>query len=100
MRLCTPVDLNDQGVKDATQDLMCYQVQQVKGLCAENAPSNTNGVCNKEADCGGTREVTSFCDVQPKQQRVLGIHVNNEFLPELVDAVRTEELCLPSEVMP
>ncbi len=98
-RLCTPVDLNGQGMKDPTQDLLCYRVRQVKGsVCTENAPSNVGGVCQNEATCGGVQGVTSFCSVQAKYQPVTEIRVNNEFLPELVEAVRVDELCLPSEV--
>jgi hypothetical protein len=100
LRLCTPVELNDQGVKDASQDLLCYQTLQVKGLCAANAPTHGGEVCKKEADCGGTRGVTHFCVFQPKHQKVKEIHVTNEFLPELVDTTRTEDLCLPSQTIP
>ena len=96
-RLCTPVDLNEQGVKNSTQDLMCYQVRQVRGLCTAEAPANAGGVCKKESDCGGRRRETNFCALQPKHQQVKEIHVNNEFLPELVDTTRNEDLCLPSQ---
>lgn len=96
-RLCTPIDLDGQGVKSPTQDLMCYQVRQVKGLCTAEALVNAGGVCKKESDCGGTRRETNFCAFQPKHQKVKEIHVNNEFLPELVDTTRTEDLCLPSQ---
>lgn len=98
-RLCTPVELNGHAMKSPTQDLMCYQVRLVKGLCTENAPMPADSVCKKEAECGGVRGVTDFCAVQTKYQKVVEIRVNNEFLPELVDATRVDEVCVPSEVM-
>jgi hypothetical protein len=70
------------------------------GLGAANAPTNGGGACKKEADCGGTRGATNFCVFQPKHQKVKEIHVTNEFLPELVDTTRTEDLCLPSQTIP
>jgi len=33
---------------------------------------------------------------EPKHQKVLGIHVNNQFGPEQLDTVKEEELCVPS----
>jgi hypothetical protein len=96
-RLCTPVNKEDEGIKNPDTHLMCYQVKPVKGVCAEGAPQNEGQACKKEEDCGGTTGQTSSCVPQPKHERVLGIHVNNQFGPEQLDTIKEEELCVPSE---
>jgi hypothetical protein len=35
---------------------------------------------------------------QPKHAKILSIHVNNQFGPELVDTLKEEELCVPSTI--
>jgi hypothetical protein len=65
-RLCTPVDKNDEGIKNETNHLMCYEVKPVK------QPR------------------------QPKHTKVLGIFVNNQLAPEQVDTTKPAELCVPS----
>jgi hypothetical protein len=97
-RLCTPVELDGDAVKDETQNLMCYRVKATPKLCAVEAPANAGGVCKKEEDCGGVRRQTSFCQAQPKHARVKEIFISTELLPEQVDTLREEELCVPSGV--
>ncbi len=100
-RLCTPVEKEGVGgelteIQDPDTHLMCYRVVVVKGVCAEGSPQNAGGACKKEEDCGGTKDETTFCLVQPKHERVAGIHTNNQFGPERLDTIKEEELCLPS----
>lgn len=99
-KLCTPVDKDSGGFVNPDgengQHLMCYQVKQVKGVCAAGSTQNAGGSCEIEEDCGGTKDVTSFCVRQPKHIRVTSIHVNNQFGPEQLDTIKEEELCVPS----
>lgn len=99
-RLCAPVEANGATVKDATTSLLCYQARQTAKICAASAPSNAGGVCKQEDDCGGIRRQTSFCQAQPKFQKVTELFVSTALLPEQVDTLKEEELCVPSEVSP
>lgn len=76
---------------------MCYQIKAVKCLCAQTAPLNAGGVCQRGQDCGGTRGEMSLCVFQSQHEPVLGIYVNNKFGPELVDTIKEEELCAVNE---
>jgi large repetitive protein len=95
-RLCTPVEEDGEGIKQPGSSLLCYKVQPVSGLCLEGAPVHQGGECKKEEDCGGTAQVTTFCEFEPKGPSVPGIFVNNQFGPEQVDAIKEKELCVPS----
>ncbi len=66
--------------------LTCYQVKLVKGVCAAGSPQNE----------GGEKGVTAFCEAQPKHEKGVGIHTNNQFGPEQLDTIKEEELCVPS----
>ena len=66
-RLCTPVDKNDEGIKDESNHLMCYQVIPVK------QPRRS------------------------KHTSVSGIFLNNQIAPEIVDTVKEGEFCVPSQ---
>lgn len=71
-RLCTPVEKTFKGevdpIKNPTTHLMCYQA----------TPAKTD-------------------PPQPKHEKVLGTHVNNQFGPERLDTIKEEEFCVPSE---
>src|SRR5262249_19201871 len=95
-RLCTPVAKGTERIKHPSVHLLCYQAKPVKGLCAVGAPSNAGGVCSRESDCGGTKSVTSYCEFQLKYQTTTGIYMNNELGAGQLDAVKDEELCVPS----
>jgi hypothetical protein len=97
-RLCTPVDKNDEGIKNTGDALTCYSVRQVAKTCAAGAPENPVKACRKEKDCGGVRRQTRYCQIQPKHTKVLNIHLNNQFGPERVDTKREGELCVPSHI--
>jgi hypothetical protein len=94
--LCNPVDKEGEGVKDLDTHLLCYQAIPVPKLCASDAPTNPFGACKREQDCGGTPRQTSFCQRQPKHEKVLDLEVSNQFGSERLDTVRVEELCVPS----
>jgi hypothetical protein len=98
-RLCAPAAVNDGPVKDVTQNLLCYQVKATPKVCAPETPTNAGGVCKKEADCGGVQRQSTFCQAQPKHEKVTGVFVNTEVLPEQIDTIREDELCLPSQVL-
>jgi len=97
-RLCTPVDKNDEGIKNAGDALTCYSVWQVAKTCVAGAPQNPLKACRREKDCGGVRGQTEYCQIQPRHNKVLNIHLNNQFGPERVDTKREEELCVPSQI--
>jgi hypothetical protein len=94
-RLCVPVDKAGEGINNPAVHLQCYQAKAVKGFCAAGAPLNAGGACAKEATCGGTKGLTNFCEFQPKHERT-SVYVNNQFGPDQIDAVKEEELCVPS----
>jgi len=96
-RLCVPANKNGEGMQDPDAHLMCYQAVPVSKLCAAGARLNPGLACKAEADCGGTRSVTTLCLAQGKHQPVVGIFLTNQFGPEQMDTVREEELCVPSE---
>lgn len=96
-RVCTPTDKNDEGIKNASVGLMCYQAKAVKGVCAAGAPKNVGGACGKEQDCGGSKQ-THFCELRPKFQKVVGLFVNNQLGPEQVDTTKEDEFCAPSAI--
>lgn len=76
---------------------MCYQATVVPKVCTGDAPANAGNACKSEADCGGTVRQTSFCQPQPKPDKITGIHANNQFGPEQLDTLTVEELCVPSQ---
>jgi len=97
-RLCTPVEVEDSVVKDADISLMCYQARQTPKVCALTAPRNAGEACRLEEDCGGKQKKTNLCQAQPKFQKVKGLFVSTELLPEQVEAFKEDELCVPSTV--
>jgi len=97
-RVCTPTAADDQGIKDASEGLMCYKGTPVKGVCAAEAPSNSGGGCVREQNCGGTKQ-THFCAIQPKFQKAVGLFVNDQFGPGQVDTLKEDEFCVPSEIV-
>jgi len=64
--LCAPVSKNGEGIKNPTGYFLCHQAR-LSPAAPEDAPSPGRG-----------------------------LHVNDEFGPGLLDAVREEELCVPS----
>lgn len=68
-RLCTPVDMHNEGIENPAAHLMCYRTK-----AARQPP-------------------------QPKHVKVSGIFVNNQLAPEQVDAVKVDEFCVPSTVV-
>ena len=99
-RLCNPVDKAGEGIKDIDTHLMCYQVRRVNKVCADAANANTGEECKREPDCGGVQRETRFCVQQPKHEKVLNIHVSNQFGEERLDTIKEEELCIPSSKFP
>ena len=95
-RLCTPVDKNSEGIKNPEEHLMCYTVKPVRRICADDAPLNGGGECRNEQHCGGTKKVTAFCLKQLRREKVLGVHVSNQFGADLLDVIVEQELCVPS----
>jgi hypothetical protein len=63
-----------------------------------DAPSNAGGVCKKEEECGGVTRQTTLCAAQRKHAKVTELFVNTEVLPEQVDTLKEDELCVPSAV--
>ena len=95
-RLCIAAAKNDEAARHPDDHLLCYALKPSKGRCADDAPLNAGGGCKREADCGGTKRVTSFCAVQGKFAKVLALHTSNQFGSEQLDAVKDGEVCLPS----
>ena len=75
--LYTPVDKNDEGIKNPATSLLCYDVKPVRGICVDKAPTHQGAECETEDDCGGTQKVTNFCEFEPKGHKVPDIFVNN-----------------------
>lgn len=98
-RLCTPTIVEGDAVKDMKTQLMCYQVQPTPKVCTLQAPKNAGKVCGKETDCGGAQGQTTFCRAQPTHAQVKKVFVTTELLPEQVDTLKEDELCVPSEIM-
>ena len=96
--LCVPVDKNNEGIKNAGDALACYPVKQLAKVCAADAPQNPLGACKQEAQCGGVKRQTNYCRTQPKHDRVVNIHVSNQFGRERLDTKREEMLCVPSQI--
>jgi len=95
-KLCAPVDKNGEGMKKPDNRLMCYQVKLVKKTCQVGSPQHALGAGKREKDCGGVEGQTAFCVEQPEREKVVGIHTNNQFGPEVLDAGKELELCVPS----
>ena len=66
------------------------------GRCTDAAPVNPGGGCKKETDCGGTEGTSSFCVRQGRFASVSNVRTANQFGTEQVDALREDEICLPS----
>ena len=94
-RLCTPADTNGEGRRNADH-LLCYQVKTTTGRCTDAAPVNPGSGCKKETDCGGTKGTSSFCVRQGRFAPVSNVRTANQFGTEQLDAVREDEICLPS----
>ena len=97
-RLCFPSDKNGEGIKSAHAHLMCYSAKRARRRCADTAPQTPGAGCREEADCGGTKGVTSFCAKQSKFPKVFGVQLNNPFGPEVLDLRKEAEFCVPSTV--
>ena len=93
--LCTPADTG-QGVDDAATHLQAFQIKESKKTCAAGALSNTGGVCTTEADCGGTKKVTTFCQNTPKHAPQTHVQVDNELGTLVVDTVKPDRLLVPT----
>lgn len=98
--LCVPVEKNGEAVKHPTDHLVCYQVKAAKRRCAASAPANPLRACRRETDCGGTIRQTTLCAPQAKHAPVRGLHTHNQFGPEMLDALRDGEICLPGVRFP
>ncbi len=76
--------------------LMCYTANPLRKVCAKNSPENTFGNCLREEHCGGVSRQTTFCQSQPRHEKLSGIFVNNQFGTLQIDTIKEEELCIPS----
>ena len=90
----------DGGATKHDARLLCFQVAQTKGRCAENAPANPGGGCKKETDCGGTKGATTYCAVQPKFAQQTGRNVANDLDAGALDVKKDDVLCLPAVAGP
>ena len=90
-RLCTPTDKDNQdpGAENNPDHMMCYRVKLADKYCATSPFPD----CRNDTDCNSG---VSCIWKQDAQHRVVNIHVNNQFGPELLEAVRPRELCVPS----
>lgn len=72
-----------EGPVDPDGRLICYKGKAAKLHCQPGSPANALAPCKKEVDCGGTNDVTTFCDAQTKFSKVdadvLGWYVNDQF---------------------
>lgn len=99
VRLCTPVGVGGGATKHDAR-LLCFQVAQTKGRCAEAAPVNAGGGCKKETDCGGTKGSTTFCATQAKFAKHTGRNVANDVDAGTLDLSKEGVLCLPAVAGP
>jgi hypothetical protein len=90
-RLCLPADKNGEA-PDApghADHLMCYGVALAKKYC-DVAPYPG---CRSDADCGpGVACIAR----QPKVAKVPGVHLADQLLDQVVEAVKPQDLCVPA----
>ena len=67
-----------------------------KGRCADDAPQNAGRGCKKEADCGGTKGVTTLCILQPKLGPLSGLFATDQFGTTRMHVAKEDEVCVPS----
>jgi hypothetical protein len=98
--LYTPADKSGEGVQDPDTHLRGYLVSLTSKRCAADSPANPGGACAKEPDCGGTAQVTTFCQSQPKLVKQINLLVTNQFhsseSPLTLDAVKVDRLLVPT----
>lgn len=99
LRLCTPVGVGGGPTKHDAR-LLCFQVAQTKGRCAEASPLNAGGGCKKETDCGGTKGATTLCVPQAKFAKRTGRNVANDIDAGVLDLTKEDVLCLPAVAGP
>ena len=63
-----------------------------------DAPVNPLNACAKEADCGGTKGVISFCQVTPEHAMQRHIQVENQFGTLFVDTIKPDRLLVPTAI--
>jgi hypothetical protein len=90
-RLCLPADKNgeDPEAPGHADHLMCYGVTLAKKYC-DAAPYAT---CTTDADCG---PAVACILRQPRIPRMAGVHVADQLLEQVVEAVKPQELCVPA----
>ena len=94
-RLCVPTTVFGTPTRHA-EHLVCYQVKQTKGRCADGAPQNAGGGCKKEEDCGGVKGTTALCAPQGKFVPTIGLFTSDLFYGLQSDLKKEGEVCLPS----
>ena len=94
-RLCVPTNVFGTPPKHA-EHLVCYQVKQTKGRCADGAPSNAGGSCKKEENCGGAKGQTTLCAPQGKLVPTIGLWTADLFYGLQQDLTKDGDVCLPS----
>jgi hypothetical protein len=93
--LRAPTDADGGGVDHAEYQL-CYAVKLAKARCADDAPAHAGRSCKAESDCGGTKNVTTFCGKQSAPAPVAGVFTANAFDAGRVDVRKSSDLCLPA----
>jgi hypothetical protein len=89
-----------EGLADACptaiENLMCYKVRPSKGnICDNNAPVNAGGACETEEDCGGTTDVTEFCNRNTFDRSVVSL--KDQFVDtKYFNVLKPERLCNPA----
>lgn len=86
----TPKPIQPSTIRNPDDHLVCYQAKLARYLIPQNGCG-----CDTISDpsCTGTL-------IEPIQEQftdVLGINVNNQFGPEVLDTRKTTEFCIPSQ---
>jgi hypothetical protein len=86
----TAKPIQPAAIRNPDDHLVCYQAKVAKNLIVQNGCG-----CDTVADpkCKGL----PIAPAQPKHAPLLGINVNNQFGPEVVDTSKEVEICIPSQ---
>jgi hypothetical protein len=86
----TPKPIQPATIRNPDDHLVCYQAKVAKNVIPQNGCG-----CDASVDpgCKGAK----IEPAQPKHTRILGINVNNQFGPEVLNTSKEVEICIPSE---
>jgi len=97
--LCLPAGVDGAERHVPGVSLQCYAVAPAKGQCANAASAHAGARCTREEDCGGQKNVTSYCRPQAKHVPAVGLPLSNLLGASARDTKKESEVCVPSETV-